>query len=721
MNSNTVSSNGHVRRRKADIKACRTKPPFVEIDLEGIPAEIRPLKRFVCWRWTWDADKGIWDKPPINPQTGRGAKSTDPGTWVSLEEAIAYVMSGKADGIGFCLGDGWAGIDLDDCIDPDTEEVDPWATAIVDRLNTYTDQSPSDTGCKMLVKGKLPPGRRKMGDVEFYDQARYFTLTGRRIPGTPAEPRECQAELEQLHAEEAAKYESAKYESAKQKGRGTFTGKASERPQSSADVDDGTILAKMFASKNGADIKRLWEGDTGAYSSHSEADLALCNHLAFWCGPDHDRIAGLFAQSGLNRGKWDRQDYRKRTIEIALEDRTEFYDWARGGHGGEKGASGSDAKGRAHPEFELGPLRLRLSGARKTASGKLVGTVLVMRDGVGIDQLTVTSAGSGRMAAAKTLALHLPNDAALLASIEMALGRILVAAEALASRPMGEEGVTVRQVVQAKVMEIIQPAYKTALGIYSKTRAVELRRNEFVVETPTELVDAAEAATDCPREEGGRVNRLSLIKRIQAEMGVLWSDLRSSLPQAADSMLTADSPAARQFLAAVLRMWRTTGTWEKTRDGHTEKTSLVARARHAVLSHKKSTFNTNDVRKLGTRRWVRVLNDSVPAWWRVEVTPEGEIRTYLAMREDVGDAMRVPWPDGMRLDHREMVRLGKQYGVFEENPVVPTRNSGGEDRIAVLSRQLTDELLNSDEEALEEVQRPAEAPSPEPGEDDFGD
>src|SRR5262249_42268343 len=49
-------------------------------------------------------------------------------------------------------------------------------------------------------------------------------------------------------------------------------------------------------------------------------------HLAFFCGPgSEERIAELFAQSGLCRSKWKRDDYRKRTTAKALSGRTEFY------------------------------------------------------------------------------------------------------------------------------------------------------------------------------------------------------------------------------------------------------------------------------------------------------------------------------------------------------------------------------------------------------------
>ncbi|MFQ7644172.1 hypothetical protein, partial [Ruthenibacterium lactatiformans] len=41
--------------------------------------------------------------------------------------------------------------------------------------------------------------------------------------------------------------------------------------------------------------------------SHSEADIALCNALAWWTNCDAARVDRLFRQSGLMREKWDRQ------------------------------------------------------------------------------------------------------------------------------------------------------------------------------------------------------------------------------------------------------------------------------------------------------------------------------------------------------------------------------------------------------------------------------
>ena len=48
--------------------------------------------------------------------------------------------------------------------------------------------------------------------------------------------------------------------------------------------------------------------------------------LTFWCGPNASRIETLFRQSSLAREKWaEREDYRERTIQAAIEKTTEYY------------------------------------------------------------------------------------------------------------------------------------------------------------------------------------------------------------------------------------------------------------------------------------------------------------------------------------------------------------------------------------------------------------
>ena len=105
----------------------------------------------------------------------------------------------------------------------------------------------------------------------------------------------------------------------------TTNGHETTRSTASSGLSDEEILMKAAAAENGEKFRRLWAGDTSDYTSVSEADQALCSLLAFWTGPDPAKIDELFRESGLYREKWERADYRERTVHKALEGRTEFY------------------------------------------------------------------------------------------------------------------------------------------------------------------------------------------------------------------------------------------------------------------------------------------------------------------------------------------------------------------------------------------------------------
>lgn len=95
--------------------------------------------------------------------------------------------------------------------------------------------------------------------------------------------------------------------------------------------DDATVVRLAGKAKNGEKFKRLFSGDAAGYESASEADLALCNLLAFWVGRDTGRIDGLFRQSGLYRDKWDEQrgerTYGEETIRRAIASASDVFEW----------------------------------------------------------------------------------------------------------------------------------------------------------------------------------------------------------------------------------------------------------------------------------------------------------------------------------------------------------------------------------------------------------
>jgi len=76
-----------------------------------------------------------------------------------------------------------------------------------------------------------------------------------------------------------------------------------------ADYDDEKLKELMFAAKNGAAIRDLWNGGNPK-GTPSEGDFALMSHLAYWCDGDGPRMISMFLQSArAERPKGQRQDY----------------------------------------------------------------------------------------------------------------------------------------------------------------------------------------------------------------------------------------------------------------------------------------------------------------------------------------------------------------------------------------------------------------------------
>lgn len=283
--------------------------PAAELLLAAIPAELKAQAQWVTWRSERRAGKPT--KVPYSPSTGRHASTTDASSWTGFDEAVRAWRRFDHTGIGFVFADddSFCGVDLDDCLD-DAGNLTAEAEGIVQRLETYTEISPSGRGVKLFLRASLPPGGNRKGKVEIYDRRRYFTVTGRHLAGTPTTIEERQRELETVHAE-------------------IFRSPA-PRPAARPPVairppaEDAELLARARSAKNGRKFMGLYYcGDLSAYGGDdSVADLALCGLLAFWCGSDAERIDRLFRQSALMREKWDcgrgATTYGARTIDAAL-------------------------------------------------------------------------------------------------------------------------------------------------------------------------------------------------------------------------------------------------------------------------------------------------------------------------------------------------------------------------------------------------------------------
>ncbi len=333
-----------------------TRPKGMRVIADAIPEFLKAQDQWLVWGYVEEVDKDTgeidYDKPPVNARTGSAGSSTNRKTWSPFDVALqAYhrdcydpvTGQGRYDGIGFALSLKMGpedskgvdaplhliGVDLDHCRDAITGTIEPWAMAIIDALNTYSEVSPSGTGVPLFLLGTLPRHGRKKGHYENYETGRYVTVTGQHIPGTPLTIEARQDALRRIHNDQFGE---------ERKAESNGNSRSGSTPHDLADAD---LLERMFRSKNGGRIRTLWHGDASGYKSGSEADLALVNHLGWWCNYDRQRVCDLFAQSGLYRSKWNRPDYRERTLSKALDGQSGGYEPRGGRHKSPFGANGA--------------------------------------------------------------------------------------------------------------------------------------------------------------------------------------------------------------------------------------------------------------------------------------------------------------------------------------------------------------------------------------------
>jgi len=283
--------------------------------ISNIPDELKTLPQWVFWI---EAPNPKPDKKPlkilVDPKTGKAADSTNPDTWASFEEAQkmfkqrggqkhragGYIGIIKGVGFVFTKDDPYIGIDLDYCIDPEGVLLS-WADEVVERFDSYTEKSISETGLHVLIKGKKPGDKCKKGDVECYSQKRFFAITRDDIGGRD-KIHSRRGELDWFYN----KFFGSNGKPKQQKPQHQFDFKTT--------VDTETALDRARRSKNGSKIEQLLSGDNAGLPSDSEGDQALCNHLVFFCGniPDSETesiVDAFVRQSGRYRKKWDEKHF----------------------------------------------------------------------------------------------------------------------------------------------------------------------------------------------------------------------------------------------------------------------------------------------------------------------------------------------------------------------------------------------------------------------------
>lgn len=94
-----------------------------------------------------------------------------PVAWRPFEKAIEVLE--RYDGVGFVFssGDPYTGVDLDNCIQQETGEIEQWTLEIIRHLDSYTELSATERGVHIIVKGEVT--NRRQGDIEVYSSKRF--------------------------------------------------------------------------------------------------------------------------------------------------------------------------------------------------------------------------------------------------------------------------------------------------------------------------------------------------------------------------------------------------------------------------------------------------------------------------------------------------------------------------------------------------------------------
>ena len=282
--------------------------------IQNLPKDIKENGRFCLWRY--EKQQGRQTKVPYQI-SGQRASSRNIQHFTSFEEVIKAVP--RYDGIGMGVFSPFAAVDIDDCVKDG--KLTGLAEDVIHTLDSYTEYSPSGKGVHIIVKVKdfafdksrYYINNRKIGLEVYVPGAtnRFVTLTGNTIHQT--EPAYRDEEL-QLVLDRYMKRDELS---------------SPQRTVPGSYLEDESVIRKAQKSRQKAKFLKLWQGNISGYASPSEADLALCSMLAFWCGGDMEQMDRIFRQSGLMRDKWERDDYRKSTLERAVKSCTSFYEPVR--------------------------------------------------------------------------------------------------------------------------------------------------------------------------------------------------------------------------------------------------------------------------------------------------------------------------------------------------------------------------------------------------------
>lgn len=278
------------------------------MNFNQIPEE---LKQLPIW-CVWNLEKG--GKIPYNPQTDYKAQSNNLESFTQFKTAIKAVYDGRYNGVGIGIFYGISAIDIDHCLNDGV--LSDMATDIIQRMNSYTEISPSGNGIRIIFKA---PNLQYNKDLYYiHNQKRgleiyvsgatnkFVTITGNVIRDVPIA--ECTVALQEV------------------------LDLYMQRPSTTIHTD--TVIVQptgdflQIGLEKDTKLRDYWNG-VRLHKSESENDFGFMAKLLYWTNGDIDKAISAFRSSPYahqkdeeHKKKLERKDYLIMTAKNAMPNRT---------------------------------------------------------------------------------------------------------------------------------------------------------------------------------------------------------------------------------------------------------------------------------------------------------------------------------------------------------------------------------------------------------------
>lgn len=283
--------------------------------------ELIKYNQFILYKLT-PKKSGKPDKKPVDYRTLQVFVSGsnwlhDPINWTTFKNASTLAsLSGPEYGVGFVLTDKdpFFFVDIDNCAQPDGT----WSQIANILLHLFSgalvETSISGTGLHIIATGDIPDHSCKNSQLglELYHQDRFIAL-GNMETAIGDIATDCTISLQSLVTQYFPPKTVTK----------NITWTTIPTPEYTPFEDDDKLIKKALKSKSlaskfgrGIAFKDLWNNNTEVLSDayppitdkwvydQSSADMALAQHLSFWCGNNCEHILNLMWCSNLKRNKW---------------------------------------------------------------------------------------------------------------------------------------------------------------------------------------------------------------------------------------------------------------------------------------------------------------------------------------------------------------------------------------------------------------------------------